>query len=42
MIAIIHHPAIKMQLDSGAISINNEDPFEILFKYAELYRSCSC
>ena len=36
MITIIRHPAIKMQLDSGAISINNEDPFEILFKYAEL------
>ena len=36
MITIIRHPAIKMQLDLGAISINNEDPFEILFKYAEL------
>ena len=34
MVTKIHHPAIKMQLDSGAISINEEDPFEILLKYA--------
>ena len=35
MVAAIRHPAIRMQLDSGAISINKEDPFEILLKYAE-------
>ena len=36
MIATICHPSIKMQLDSGAMNINDEDPFKILLKYAEL------
>ena len=32
----ILHPAIKMQLDSGAICTNEEDVFEILSKYSNL------
>lgn len=30
VVKAINHPAIKMQLDTGAISINNEDVFEVL------------
>ena len=32
----ILHPAIKMQLDSGAVCTNAEDVFEILSKYSNL------
>ncbi|WP_250440099.1 MULTISPECIES: sugar phosphate isomerase/epimerase [unclassified Caballeronia] len=31
----IAHPAIKMQLDSGAIAINGEDPSEVVRAYAD-------
>ncbi len=32
----INHRAIKMQFDTGALTINNEDPLETLRKYAPL------
>jgi len=32
----IAHPSIKMQLDTGAITINNEDPASVLHDYAPL------
>ena len=28
------HPAVRMQLDTGALTINNEDPFAMLMNYA--------
>jgi D-psicose/D-tagatose/L-ribulose 3-epimerase len=32
----VAHPAIRMQLDTGAITINGEDPATVLEKYASL------
>lgn len=32
----LNHPAIKMQFDTGALAINQEDAQEILLKYANL------
>ena len=36
VVQVINHPAIKMQLDTGAITINGEDAAEILQDYAPL------
>ena len=36
MVRSIAHPAIRMQLDTGALSINGENPFEVLADCAEL------
>lgn len=32
----VDHPAIRMQLDTGALTINDEDPSEVLSDYAAL------
>lgn len=32
----VAHPAVKMQLDTGALAINDEDPFTVLQEYAPL------
>ena len=32
----VNHPSIKMQFDTGAISINNEVPFEVCSQYKNL------
>ena len=36
IVAAVDHPAIKMQLDTGAITINAETPAEIVARYAAL------
>ena len=36
MVRSIAHPAIKMQLDTGALAINGEDPFEVLRESVDL------
>lgn len=36
VVQAINHPAIKMQLDTGAITINGEDPAKVLQDYAPL------
>jgi len=36
MVRRIDHPAVRMQYDSGAVTINRESPFEVLEKYAPL------
>lgn len=33
----VNHPAIRMQLDTGAITINREDPREIIRDFARLF-----
>jgi len=32
----VAHPAIRMQLDTGAITINGEDPFQVINEYGPL------
>lgn len=32
----IDHPAIRMQLDTGAMTINDENPIEVISQYAKL------
>lgn len=34
VVNLISHPAIKMQLDTGALTINKEDPHEVLNEHA--------
>lgn len=36
VVEAIAHPAVKMQLDTGALTINGEDAFEVLQEYASL------
>jgi sugar phosphate isomerase/epimerase len=36
VVELVAHPAIKMQLDTGAIAINGEDPFLVLHDYMHL------
>lgn len=36
VVAEVAHPAIRMQFDTGALSINGEDPAEVLGQYAGL------
>jgi sugar phosphate isomerase/epimerase len=36
VVMAVSHPAIRMQLDTGAIAINGEDPEEIVREYAHL------
>lgn len=32
----VSHPSIRMQLDTGAMTINGEDPFEVIYNYFSL------
>lgn len=36
VVAEVDHPAIRMQLDTGAIAMNSENPEEIIIRYASL------
>ena len=36
MVQEVAHPAIKMQFDTGAVTINGEDPSSVLKKYGHL------
>ncbi len=36
VVELVNHPAIKMQLDAGALTINNEDPMAVLRLYSPL------
>ncbi len=36
VVEAIDHPAIRMQLDTGAMAMNQEEPFSILERYASL------
>ena len=36
VVELVAHPAIKMQLDTGALAINGEDPFAVLQDYVHL------
>ncbi|MCX8956420.1 sugar phosphate isomerase/epimerase family protein [Erwinia psidii] len=36
VVQAVNHPAVRMQFDTGAVTINNEDPFQLLAQYGEL------
>ena len=36
IVSEVNHPAIKMQFDTGALSINEEDPFQVCLQYKNL------
>jgi sugar phosphate isomerase/epimerase len=36
VVSAVAHPAIRMQLDTGALTINEEDPREVVAQYAQL------